>query len=151
MEASALPLRLTTVMVVDDEPFVRTLSRRMLEDAGYRVYEAGDGVDALALLAELGTVDAVITDLHMPNMDGFALAAYLASHYPRIPRLIISDFDQHPTMSRHLGHFSSNRLTRSNWWRACVRRYCAKPSVPRANGPHLPSRRRPLNPSGVTL
>ena len=90
-------------MVVDDEPFVRTLSRRMLEDAGYRVYEAGDGVDALALLAELGTVDAVITDLHMPNMDGFALAAYLASHYPRIPRLIISGFDQHPDDFAALG------------------------------------------------
>lgn len=98
-----MPLRLTTVMVVDDEPFVRTLSRRMLEDAGYRVYEAGDGVDALALLAELGTVDAVITDLHMPNMDGFALAAYLASHYPRIPRLIISGFDQHPDDVAALG------------------------------------------------
>lgn len=89
-----MPLRLTTVMVVEDEPFVRALSRRMLEDAGYQVYEAGDGVDALALLAELGQVDAVITDLRMPNMDGVALSAYLASHYPRIPRLIISGFDQ---------------------------------------------------------
>lgn len=92
---SALPLRRTTVMVVDDEPFVRTLCRRMLEDAGYQVYEAGDGVDALALLAELGRVDAVITDLLMPNMDGVALAAYLTRQSPAIPVLIVSGFDQH--------------------------------------------------------
>lgn len=90
-------------MVVDDEPFVRTLSRRMLEDAGYQVYEAGDGVDALGLLAELGRVDVVITDLRMPNMDGFALSAYLAAHYPRIPRLIISGFDQDPDDVAALG------------------------------------------------
>lgn len=98
-----MPLRPTTVMVVEDEPFVRSLARRMLEDAGYQVYEAGDGVDALALLAELGQVDAVITDLRMPNMDGFALSAYLASHYPRIPRLIISGFDQDPNDVAALG------------------------------------------------
>ncbi|MEP7225828.1 MAG: response regulator [Gemmatimonadales bacterium] len=98
-----MPLRLTTVMVVDDEPFVRALARRMLEDAGYQVYEAGDGVDALALLAELGRVDAVITDLRMPDMDGFALSAYLAGHYPRIPRLIISGFDLHPDDVAALG------------------------------------------------
>jgi two-component system, cell cycle sensor histidine kinase and response regulator CckA len=98
-----LPLRPTRVMVVDDEPFVRSLSRRMLEDAGYQVYEAGDGVDALALLAQLGGVDAVITDLRMPNMDGFALSAYLAGHYPRIPRLIISGFDQDPDDVAALG------------------------------------------------
>jgi CheY-like chemotaxis protein len=90
-------------MVVDDEPFVRTLCRRMLEEAGYQVVEAGDGLDALALIAELGRVDAVVTDLRMPNMDGFALAAYLACHYPRIPRLIISGFDQHSEDVAELG------------------------------------------------
>ena len=110
-----MPLRLTTVMVVEDEPFVRALARRMLEDAGYQVYEAGDGVDALALLAELGRVDAVVTDLRMPNMDGVALSAYLATHYPGIPRLIISGFDQDPDDVAVLGPlllkpFSSKEL-----------------------------------------
>lgn len=88
-------VHLATVLVVDDEPLVRALSRRMLEDAKYQVYEAGDGVAALALLAELGRVDAVITDLLMPNMDGFALAAHLSRLAPAIPVLIVSGFDQH--------------------------------------------------------
>ena len=88
-------LRLTTVMVVDDEPLVRSLCRRMLEDAGFKVYEAGDGVEALALLAELGRVDAVITDLMMPHMDGLALAAHLTRQSPATPILIVSGFDQH--------------------------------------------------------
>lgn len=85
---------LATVLVVDDEPLVRALSRRMLEDAEYQVYEAADGVAALALVAELGRVDAVITDLLMPNMDGFALATYLSRLSPAIPVLIVSGFDQ---------------------------------------------------------
>jgi CheY-like chemotaxis protein len=100
------PPRLTTVMVVDDEPFVRTLCRRVLEDAGYQVYEAGDGVDALGLLAELGRVDAVVTDLLMPNMDGFTLAAYLTRQSPAIPVLVISASVSTTRTSRHLGHYS---------------------------------------------
>jgi two-component system cell cycle sensor histidine kinase/response regulator CckA len=82
-------------MVVDDEPLVRSLCRRMLEDAGFKVYEAGDGVEALALLAELSRVDAVITDLMMPHMDGLALAAHLTRQSPATPILIVSGFDQH--------------------------------------------------------
>ena len=96
-------VRLKTVLVVDDEPFVRSLSRRMLEDAGFRVYEAGDGLDALALLAELGRVDAVVTDLVMPNMDGFALAAYLTRQSPATPVLMVSGFDQHHHDAAALG------------------------------------------------
>lgn len=92
--STALPDR-PKVMVVDDEALVRTLSRRMLESAGYQVYEAADGVEALAALDRLERVDAVVTDLRMPHMDGFALAAHLARRSPRIPTLIISGFDHH--------------------------------------------------------
>jgi CheY-like chemotaxis protein len=100
---AALPPHGTTVMVVDDEPFVRILCRRMLEAEGYRVHEAADGLAALAALREHGPVDAVITDLQMPNMDGFALATYLAGQSPRIPILLMSGYDQHHDKVRALG------------------------------------------------
>ena len=90
-------------MVVDDEALVRALSRRMLESAGYEVYEAADGVEAIAKLARLGRIDAVVTDLQMPNMDGFALAMHLARRSPPIPTLIISGFDHHPDKVAALG------------------------------------------------
>jgi two-component system chemotaxis sensor kinase CheA len=61
-----------SVLVVDDALPVRELERSILERAGYEVRTAGDGVEALALLAER-PADLVISDIEMPRMDGFAL------------------------------------------------------------------------------
>lgn len=83
-----------TVLVVDDEPAVRMLARRMLETAGYEVFEAEDGIDALRVLGEHGRFDAVVSDVRMPHMDGRALAAYLAHLPTPIPTLLVSGFDE---------------------------------------------------------
>jgi two-component system, cell cycle sensor histidine kinase and response regulator CckA len=84
-----------TILVVDDMDAVRQLARRVLEAAGYRVYEAADGVEALDCLARDGKVDLVVTDLRMPNMDGWELATHLAGRSPRVPVLFMSGFDEH--------------------------------------------------------
>jgi two-component system chemotaxis sensor kinase CheA len=60
------------VLIVDDALTVRELQRSILERAGYRVRTANDGLQALAALAER-PADLVLTDVEMPNMDGFAL------------------------------------------------------------------------------
>ena len=57
------------VLVVDDEPAMRDMLRRVLEKAGYRVTEAAGGKEALALLRE-HAFDAVLCDIRMPEMDG---------------------------------------------------------------------------------
>lgn len=57
-----------TIMTVDDSASVRQMVSLTLKDAGYSVIEACDGKDALAKLS--GTVDMIVTDLNMPNMDG---------------------------------------------------------------------------------
>lgn len=98
-------------MVVDDEPVVRSLCRRMLESAGYQVYEASDGMDALASLALIGRIDAVVTDLQMPNMDGVALATHLARQSPPIPTLIISGFGHQQDRVRNLGPLLTKPFT----------------------------------------
>lgn len=60
------------VMTVDDSATVRQVLQMTLEGAGYEVLQAVDGVDALKkLTAE--SVDMMVTDLNMPNMDGIAL------------------------------------------------------------------------------
>jgi CheY-like chemotaxis protein len=83
------------VLVVDDVESVRRLIRRVLEHAGHRVLEAGDGVEALTCLAENPAVDLVLTDLRMPRMDGWELATHLSRRSPRVPVLFMSGFDEH--------------------------------------------------------
>jgi len=61
-----------TVLVIDDGASIRKLMRKALELAGHQVCEAGDGMEALAVL-EQGPVDAVISDILMPRMDGYRL------------------------------------------------------------------------------
>jgi CheY-like chemotaxis protein len=82
-----------TILIVDDEPVVRALGRRILEGAGFRVFEAKDGVDALRVLGRNGPVQAVVSDVRMPNMDGRALASRLALLTPPVPTLLISGYD----------------------------------------------------------
>jgi two-component system, chemotaxis family, sensor kinase CheA len=83
--------RQLSVMVVDDALMVRELQRSILERGGYAVRTANDGAEALAMLAEQ-PVDLVVTDLEMPNVDGFMLTTSMRAH-PRlanIPVLIVS-------------------------------------------------------------
>jgi two-component system chemotaxis response regulator CheY len=60
------------VMTVDDSATVRQVLQMTLEGAGYEVLQAVDGVDALRKLSS-ESVDMLVTDLNMPNMDGIAL------------------------------------------------------------------------------
>ena len=64
-----------TVLLVEDEAVVRNLIREILEDTGYSVLEAVDGVDALERAdAYAGAIDLLLTDVVMPNMSGRELA-----------------------------------------------------------------------------
>jgi two-component system cell cycle sensor histidine kinase/response regulator CckA len=62
------------VLVVDDEPGVRALARRILEGGGYGVIEAENGADALDVMASAARVDFLIADLDMPVMRGEEMA-----------------------------------------------------------------------------
>ncbi|MDV6377978.1 response regulator transcription factor [Sporosarcina sp. GW1-11] len=62
-----------TILVIDDEQQMRDLIRMILEDAGFIVLEAGDGIQALAVLKQQ-EIDLCIVDVMMPYMDGFTFA-----------------------------------------------------------------------------
>jgi len=65
-----------TVLVVEDEVLIRTVLAMELEDAGYEVVEAGTADDAMRLLADLGAIDLMVTDVKMPGtMTGLDLAS----------------------------------------------------------------------------
>jgi len=81
------------VLVVDDDPDVRTLLRRMLEAAGYRALEAENGRAALTRIAET-TPDLILLDLMMPEMDGFEFLDELRRGGPRgIPIVVVTAKD----------------------------------------------------------
>ncbi|HEY1067597.1 MAG TPA: ATP-binding protein, partial [Pirellulales bacterium] len=82
-----------TVLLVEDDPGVRRLTRRALEALGYRVLEAEDGEEALTVFERSGvTIDLLLTDVVMPRMNGRALAEALASRRPGTKVLYISGY-----------------------------------------------------------
>ncbi len=89
-----------TVLVVDDNDMVRTLTRAMLESAGYTVLDAGGVTEALASAREHGGIDVLVTDLVMPDGDGFEIATHLSNLYPSLRVLYTSGYaDMHWTGS----------------------------------------------------
>lgn len=81
-----------TILVVDDEPGVRRVTRRILEGEGYRLKLAPDGAAALELVAREGPPDLVLTDLMMPGIGGAELAKRLHVDYPTLPILYMSGY-----------------------------------------------------------
>ena len=59
------------VLTVDDSKTIRDMLKFTLAGAGFQVQQAEDGVDGLRALKAAGAVDIIITDINMPNMDGF--------------------------------------------------------------------------------
>jgi CheY-like chemotaxis protein len=97
-EKSALP----SILVVEDEEKMRELLRRMLERASFTVLTAPHGREALKLFRER-PVDLAITDLMMPEMDGFELIRQLTAQWPSIRIIAISGADLRLDMARQLG------------------------------------------------
>jgi two-component system chemotaxis sensor kinase CheA len=79
------------ILVVDDSLNTREIEKDVLEAWGYRVTLAEDGVDGLQQ-ARMGTFDAILTDVEMPNMDGFTLTSMLRQEekYRDTPIVIIT-------------------------------------------------------------
>jgi PAS domain S-box-containing protein len=84
-----------TVLVVEDEPAVRSLARRVLESQGYTVYQAPNGAAALDFVARHpGEVDIVLTDIVMPRMNGRELAEKITERAPGLPVLFMSGYSE---------------------------------------------------------
>jgi two-component system response regulator HydG len=78
-----------TVLVVDDEANARRGMKALLEQEGFAVSTAGDGAEALDLLAA-GSFDVVVTDLKMPRVDGLELLKRARQTYEDLPVLMVT-------------------------------------------------------------
>ena len=85
-----------TVLVVDDEPTVRSFVSEVLSDRGYRVIEAGDGQEGLAVLRSEATIDLLLTDVGLPGgMNGRQLADAGRVLRPSLQTLFITGYAEH--------------------------------------------------------
>jgi hypothetical protein len=95
-EAASLVNRATggteTVLVVEDEDQVRKAASRVLSRKGYSVVAAPNGWTALQKAAGASRIDALVTDVVMPGMSGFQLAAELQKDRPELKVLFVSGY-----------------------------------------------------------
>lgn len=82
-----------TILVVDDEPALRELARQILLDASYKVLTASSGKEALEILANQA-VDLVLSDVIMPNLDGYQLAQQIMERHPKVKIQMTSGFSE---------------------------------------------------------
>jgi len=85
-----------SVLVVDDEPFVREMVKKTLESRGYSVLVAENGKEALAVYeGQMDKIDLVVTNVDMPYMDGLSLCRALKQLKPEV-RILVSSGHRHP-------------------------------------------------------
>ena len=91
-----------TILVVDDNLAIRAISKTFLENAGYTVITATDGEEGLSFfLQRQSSISLVLTDVMMPNMNGFDLADRVLEFDSRLPVLFMSGST--PNASRGFG------------------------------------------------
>ncbi len=80
------------ILIVEDEPVTQKLIKKILEERGYGVVFVGDGIDALM---ELGKrhFDLILSDLSMPNLDGFKLLDFINMKEIRTPIIFVTGSD----------------------------------------------------------
>jgi DNA-binding NtrC family response regulator len=93
------------ILLVEDEPGVRRSTARMLQRHGYRIIEAENADQALALWNDIGdSVDLLLTDIVMPgSLNGHALAKQLGALRPGLRILLMSGYDPTQLAARSLG------------------------------------------------
>jgi CheY-like chemotaxis protein len=80
-----------TILVVDDDALLRMVVADDLDDRGFRVLEAANGVEAVAMLTETETaIDIVFSDIQMPGLDGLGLARWVVKNRPAVQVVLAS-------------------------------------------------------------
>jgi len=101
----------TRILVVDDEPVVRKLIRDTLKGRGYELGFAGNGVEALEEL-DARPYDLLLTDVVMPEMEGFELLKRAKKRDPGLRVIILTGFSREHDISDFLLYGADEYLTK---------------------------------------
>ncbi len=128
-----------TVLVVEDDPGTRALIERSLAPEHLELLAAGNGRKAVEIL-ERRPVDLVLTDLYMPEMDGFELLAVMLQRFPSIPVIVMSSSEL-PELGEELTRRGALRFLEKPFdylaLAICVRETLARTSQGRLSGVSL--------------
>jgi two-component system, chemotaxis family, chemotaxis protein CheY len=80
----------SVILLVDDDPDIRSLTRTFLEHEGYSVFSSGDADRAVQIFRRVPQIDLVVTDLYMPGLSGMELGRQLKGIRQELPVLLIS-------------------------------------------------------------
>jgi len=93
-----------TVLLADDEESIRSMGRRLLERAGFKVLTAADGREAVELYAQhRGEVQLVVLDMTMPHLDGEACFRELRRFDPHVKVIMTSGYSEQDVVARFVG------------------------------------------------
>lgn len=84
----------TAILVIDDDPILREVASAILEEAGYLVHTACDGMEGLEVLGAV-KCDLVICDVFMPRMDGIETVRAISDRWPQLPVLMLTAGSTH--------------------------------------------------------
>ncbi len=84
-------LQKENVLIVDDDIGILELLQRHLHAMDYHTYKAVSVKEAVAILRD-SPIDLLITDLKMPEVDGFELIQFASEHYPNMPKLVVTGY-----------------------------------------------------------
>lgn len=102
---------MTRVLVVDDEESVRLYVKRALIEHGYEAITAKDGADAIRTL-ERYKIDAIITDIRMPVMDGISLSLQARAMQPHLRILLMTGYASELERAYNLGVLVDRTITK---------------------------------------
>ena len=101
MQGSETAAANAVILVVDDDPGVREVAARVLERAGYRVLQAGEGDEALEIArAHAGPLHLLLTDVVMPGMNGRELGQRMSQERPETRLLYMSAYTEDDVILR---------------------------------------------------
>jgi DNA-binding response OmpR family regulator len=100
-----------TLLVVDDDRDTREITAYLLERAGYRCRRAGSGPECLAIVAA-ESIDLILLDVMMPDMDGFAVCTALHERGCHVPIILLTARDDRDTRLEGMHHGVAEFLTK---------------------------------------
>ena len=86
-----MQLRKENILIVDDDVNIIELLQRHLQSWNYHTFKAVSVKEAVIILRDTN-IDLLITDLKMPEIDGFELIKFVSEHYPKLPKLVVTGY-----------------------------------------------------------
>lgn len=101
-----MSLHKENILIVDDDINILELIQRHLQSLNYHSYKAISVKEAIQILKDT-KIDLLITDLRMPEVDGFQLIKYVSEHYPELPKLVVTGY---PSLNEALNVMKSGAI-----------------------------------------